>query len=117
MRTDQTRGEMAALFDLPFSEHPFRVVEANRWDDAAGKVQLRTLFLDQSRRLRHEMLLLLAEHSARERSAGRRIDGRKCGAEFSACRESGGSAAFSAWARRGGRRAEANVGSARSGLA
>jgi biotin synthase len=43
MRTDWTRAEIAALFDLPFTELLFRAAEMHRAHHAAGKVQLCTL--------------------------------------------------------------------------
>ncbi|WP_343227944.1 biotin synthase BioB [Stakelama flava] len=43
MRTDWTRAEIAALFDLPFTELLFRAAEVHRAHHAAGEVQLCTL--------------------------------------------------------------------------
>jgi biotin synthase len=43
MRTDWTRAEIAALFDLPFTELVFRAAEVHRTYHAAGEVQLCTL--------------------------------------------------------------------------
>lgn len=43
MRTDWTRAELAALFDLPFTELLFRAAETHRAHHAAGEVQLCTL--------------------------------------------------------------------------
>src|SRR5689334_12835895 len=43
MRTDWTRAEIAALFDLPFTELVFRAAEVHRAHHAAGEVQLCTL--------------------------------------------------------------------------
>ncbi|WP_205481048.1 biotin synthase BioB [Sphingomonas arenae] len=43
MRTDWTRAEIAALFDLPFTELLFRAAEVHRANHAAGEVQLCTL--------------------------------------------------------------------------
>jgi biotin synthase len=43
MRTDWTREEIAALFDLPFTELVFRAAEVHRAHHAAGEVQLCTL--------------------------------------------------------------------------
>src|SRR5688572_26120513 len=42
-RTDWTREEIAALFDLPFTELVFRAAEAHRAHHRAGEVQLCTL--------------------------------------------------------------------------
>ena len=42
-RTDWTREEIAALFDLPFTELVFRAAEVHRANHAAGEVQLCTL--------------------------------------------------------------------------
>jgi len=42
-RTDWTRDEIAALFELPFSELMFRAAETHRANHAAGEVQLCTL--------------------------------------------------------------------------
>lgn len=42
-RTDWTRAEIAALFDLPFTELVFRAAEVHRAHHAAGEVQLCTL--------------------------------------------------------------------------
>jgi biotin synthase len=42
-RTDWTRAEIAALFDLPFTELVFRAAEVHRANHAAGEVQLATL--------------------------------------------------------------------------
>ncbi len=42
-RTDWTREEIAALFDLPFTELVFRAAEVHRAHHAAGEVQLATL--------------------------------------------------------------------------
>lgn len=42
-RTDWTREEIAALFDLPFTELVFRAAEVHRANHAAGEVQLATL--------------------------------------------------------------------------
>ena len=42
-RTDWTRPEIAALFDLPFTELVFRAAEVHRAHHAAGQVQLCTL--------------------------------------------------------------------------
>ena len=42
-RTDWTRAEIAALFDLPFSELLFRAAETHRAHHAPGEVQLCTL--------------------------------------------------------------------------
>ncbi|HEU4876941.1 MAG TPA: biotin synthase BioB [Sphingomicrobium sp.] len=42
-RTDWTRDEIAALFDLPFTELMFRAAETHRANHAAGEVQLCTL--------------------------------------------------------------------------
>jgi biotin synthase len=42
-RTDWTRDEVAALFDLPFTELVFRAAEVHRAHHAAGEVQLCTL--------------------------------------------------------------------------
>ena len=43
MRSSWTRGEIAALFDLPFTELVFRAAEVHRAHHAAGEVQLCTL--------------------------------------------------------------------------
>ena len=43
IRTDWTREEIAALFDLPFTELVFRAAEVHRVHHAAGEVQLCTL--------------------------------------------------------------------------
>ena len=43
MRTDWSRAEIAALFDLPFTELVFRAAEVHRTHHAAGEVQLCTL--------------------------------------------------------------------------
>ena len=43
IRTDWTRPEIAALFDLPFSELVFRAAETHRANHRAGEVQLATL--------------------------------------------------------------------------
>ncbi|MBW4329945.1 biotin synthase BioB [Stakelama sp. CBK3Z-3] len=43
VRTDWTRAEIAALFDLPFTELLFRAAEVHRAHHAAGEVQLCTL--------------------------------------------------------------------------
>lgn len=43
MRTDWTRGEIAALFDLPFPELLFRAAEVHRAHHPVGEVQLCTL--------------------------------------------------------------------------
>ena len=43
VRTDWTRGEIAALFDLPFTELVFRAAEVHRAHHRAGEVQLCTL--------------------------------------------------------------------------
>ena len=43
MRTDWTRAEIAALFDLPFTELVFRAAEVHRANHAAEEVQLCTL--------------------------------------------------------------------------
>ena len=43
IRTDWTRDEIAALFDLPFTELVFRAAEAHRAHHAVGEVQLCTL--------------------------------------------------------------------------
>jgi biotin synthase len=43
MRTDWTREEIAALFDLPFTELVFRAAEVHRAHHRAGEVQLCTL--------------------------------------------------------------------------
>jgi len=40
LRTDWTRAEIAALFDLPFTELVFRAAEVHRAHHAAGEVQL-----------------------------------------------------------------------------
>ena len=42
-RTDWTRAEIAALFDLPFADLVFRAAEVHRANHAAGEVQLCTL--------------------------------------------------------------------------
>jgi biotin synthase len=42
-RTDWTREEIAALFDLPFTELTFRAAEVHRANHDAGAVQLSTL--------------------------------------------------------------------------
>jgi biotin synthase len=42
-RTDWSREEIAALFDLPFTELVFRAAEVHRAHHAAGEVQLATL--------------------------------------------------------------------------
>ena len=42
-RTDWTRDEIAALFDLPFMELVFRAAEVHRAHHAADEVQLCTL--------------------------------------------------------------------------
>ena len=42
-RTDWTRAEIAALFDLPFTELVFRAAEVHRANHAVGEVQLCTL--------------------------------------------------------------------------
>jgi biotin synthase len=42
-RTDWTRAEIAALFDLPFTELVFRAAETHRANHAPGEVQLCTL--------------------------------------------------------------------------
>lgn len=42
-RTDWTRTEIAALFDLPFTELLFRAAEVHRAHHAAGEIQLCTL--------------------------------------------------------------------------
>ncbi|HMO68929.1 MAG TPA: biotin synthase BioB, partial [Novosphingobium sp.] len=42
-RTDWSREEIAALFDLPFTELVFRAAEVHRANHAAGEVQLCTL--------------------------------------------------------------------------
>ena len=43
VRTDWTREEIAALFDLPFTELLFRAAEVHRAHHAAGEIQLCTL--------------------------------------------------------------------------
>jgi len=43
MRTDWTREEVSALFELPFTELMFRAAETHRAHHAAGEVQLCTL--------------------------------------------------------------------------
>ena len=43
IRTDWTRAEIAALFDLPFTDLLFRAAEVHRAHHAAGEVQLCTL--------------------------------------------------------------------------
>ncbi|MGN6356997.1 MAG: biotin synthase BioB [Novosphingobium sp.] len=43
IRTDWTRDEIAALFDLPFTELVFRAAEVHRQNHAVGEVQLCTL--------------------------------------------------------------------------
>ncbi len=43
LRTDWTRAEIAALFDLPFTELVFRAAEIHRAHHAVGEVQLATL--------------------------------------------------------------------------
>jgi biotin synthase len=43
MRTDWTREEIAALFDLPFTELVFRAAEVHRAHQRSGEVQLCTL--------------------------------------------------------------------------
>jgi len=43
VRTDWTRAEIAALFDMPFTELVFRAAEVHRAHQAAGEVQLATL--------------------------------------------------------------------------
>jgi biotin synthase len=43
MRNDWTRAEIAALFDLPFTELIFRAAEVHRANHATGEVQLCTL--------------------------------------------------------------------------
>jgi biotin synthase len=43
IRTDWSRAEIAALFDLPFTELVFRAAEVHRAHHAAGEVQLCTL--------------------------------------------------------------------------
>jgi biotin synthase len=43
VRTDWTRAEIAALFDLPFTELMFRAAEVHRAHHRAGEVQLCTL--------------------------------------------------------------------------
>jgi biotin synthase len=43
IRTDWTRAEIAALFDLPFTELVFRAAEVHRTHHRAGEVQLCTL--------------------------------------------------------------------------
>src|SRR5688572_4423560 len=43
VRTDWTRAEIAALFDLPFTELVFRAAEVHRAHHRAGEVQLCTL--------------------------------------------------------------------------
>ena len=42
-RTDWTRPEIAALFDLPFTQLVFRAAEVHRAHHAADEVQLSTL--------------------------------------------------------------------------
>ena len=42
-RTNGTRGEIAGLFELPFTELLFRAAEAHRAHHAPGEVQLCTL--------------------------------------------------------------------------
>ena len=42
-RTDWTRGEIAALFDLPFTELLFRAAQVHRAHHAANEVQMSTL--------------------------------------------------------------------------
>ena len=42
-RTDWTRDEIAALFDLPFTELVFRAAEVHRAHHRAGEIQLCTL--------------------------------------------------------------------------
>ena len=43
IRTNWTRDELRALFDLPFTELVFRAAEVHRAHHAAGEVQLCTL--------------------------------------------------------------------------
>ena len=43
LRTDWTRAEISALFDLPFTELLFRAAEVHRAHHAADEVQLCTL--------------------------------------------------------------------------
>ena len=43
MRTDWSRAEVAALFDLPFADLVFRAAEVHRAHHAAGEVQMCTL--------------------------------------------------------------------------
>lgn len=43
VRSDWTRTEIAALFDLPFTELVFRAAEVHRAHQVAGEVQLAKL--------------------------------------------------------------------------
>jgi biotin synthase len=78
--TDWTRAEIAALFDLPFTELVFRAAETHRAHHDAGEVQLVHAAVDQDRRLPGGLRLLLAIGQRRQRRQGDQADGRARGA-------------------------------------
>lgn len=93
LRTDWTRAEISALFDLPFTELLFRAAEVHRAHHAADEVQLCTLCSIKTGGCRG-LRLLLAERLGRERREGREADGRRRRAGGGGRGQGGGIAAF-----------------------
>ncbi len=101
-RTDWTRDEIAALFDLPFTELVFpRRLGSTREHHAADEVQLCTLLSIKTGGLPGGLRLLLAVGPCRDGPEGRQADGRRRRARQPRARQGGGIAALLHGARHG----------------
>ena len=101
MRTDWTRDEIAALFDLPFTELVFRAADGPPRASRRGRGAALHPAVDQDRRLPGGLRLLLAVGQRRHRAEGDQADGRARGAAGGGAGEGRRARSASAWARRG----------------
>ena len=79
-RTDWTRDEIAALFELPFNELMFRAAETHRAHHAAGEVQLCTLLSIKTGGCPEDCGYCSQSAQRQFGAQGREIDGRRRGA-------------------------------------
>ena len=100
-RTDWTRAEIAALFDLPFTELVFRAAETHRAHHAAGEVQLCTLLSIKTGGCPEDCGYCSQVGVRQVGAQGREIDGRRRGAGRRGRGQGGRARSASAWARRG----------------
>ena len=93
IRTDWTRDEIAALFDLPFTELVFRAAETHRAHHAPGEIQLCTLLSIKTGGCAEDCGYCSQSAHPQYGAQGRKADRRRCGDDRRARGEGGGIAA------------------------